>query len=498
MRDIAVKFDNVGDVITAGEFNSDQHEIENMVNTTGQTLDNSAGPDTDLYMLSKAAAAYGSGGDYYNDGGTANNYVLTRSTFLKSPPAYADGMRVVFYPLNSNTGTSTVDVAGLGSRYLRDIDGSQLVVGSIIAGQPVVAVYKSSIAGFVVLRGAVPFTNLNASGGFISGYKNKINNGAFYVWTRGTSFSPVSSGDITADTWRYAAFGSMVFDASQVTDAPALAYGPSHKLTCTTAQGSIGVNDYAMLKTYTEGIDLAAMLVSHPARYCTLSFWVKSYKTGTYCVSLSNSALDRSFVAEYTVNAANTWEYKMISVPLNYSGGVWDYTTGKGLEIRFLLAAGTGKQTATVGSWITGDYYATSNQVNACDTASGAVLLKNVQLEAGKYDTFFEHTDLQSYARRCYRYTVKLSPLNLGYGIIQSGGAASIRTPLPVTMRVAPTLSGPTTYQVYVAGTLYSLSITSIILGPASIVTAWTSAAPSGHSVVMAADTAVTIDATWA
>ena len=39
MRNIAQKQDNVGDVLPAGAFNSNQNEMENLVTDTGQLLD---------------------------------------------------------------------------------------------------------------------------------------------------------------------------------------------------------------------------------------------------------------------------------------------------------------------------------------------------------------------------------------------------------------------------------------------------------------------------
>jgi len=90
-----------------------------------------------------------------------------------------------------------------------------------------------------------------------------------------------------------------------------------------------------------------------------LTFWVKSPKTGTHCIAFQNSGQDRSYVAEYTVSAADTWERKTISVSFSETGGTWDYATGVGLRVIATLMAGTTYQT-TAGAWQTGNYMGTA------------------------------------------------------------------------------------------------------------------------------------------
>jgi hypothetical protein len=58
------------------------------------------------------------------------------------------------------------------------------------------------------------------------------------------------------------------------------------------------------------------------AQAVALSFWVQSSLTGTYCATLINSAGDRSYVAEYSIAVANTWEYKTIYIPGDTSWNV--------------------------------------------------------------------------------------------------------------------------------------------------------------------------------
>lgn len=144
MRNISTKVDDVGDELSAQEYNSLQDELENIVTSTDQTLDNAAGPDTDLNMLGKAVADYAAGGQTYQDSGGINNYVLARSTNLKPISEYKDGMIAIFKAANANTGASTVSISGLTSKSLTQFDGSALDATQINTNEYVMIVYNSS------------------------------------------------------------------------------------------------------------------------------------------------------------------------------------------------------------------------------------------------------------------------------------------------------------------------------------------------------------------
>jgi len=151
MRDIPTKVDDIGDTLDSGEFNSDQIELENVITTTYQTLDNASGPDNDLYMLSKAIATYATASNMYQDNGSVNTYVLSRTTTLKTVDAYVDGMRIFFKASYSNTGASTINVSGLGVKSIKNVDGSNLLIGQIPDSEYTQLVYRSSSDRFEIL-----------------------------------------------------------------------------------------------------------------------------------------------------------------------------------------------------------------------------------------------------------------------------------------------------------------------------------------------------------
>jgi hypothetical protein len=138
----------------------------------------------------------------------------------------------------------------------------------------------------------------------------------------------------------------------------------------------------------------------------TLSFWHKHTKTGTYCVSVRNSGLDRSYVAEYTQAVTDTWELATITVTASPAAGTWLYTTGVGLWVDFTVLSGSTFQT-TAGSWQSGNYSATSSQVNGLDATANNFRIALVQLEAGSVATEFESRTVQEELALCQRYYEK-------------------------------------------------------------------------------------------
>jgi hypothetical protein len=142
------------------------------------------------------------------------------------------------------------------------------------------------------------------------------------------------------------------------------------------------------------------------------------------------------------VSAANTWEKKILPVTFNYSGGTWDFTTGIGLQIRFLLACGTTFHT-TKDAWQSGNYLATSAQVNCLDNTANDFFLTGVQFEEGSAATPFEFRPLGDELFLCQRYFQAIGG-DIATQCFGHGAAISTNSPffmihLPVKMRAAPT-----------------------------------------------------------
>jgi hypothetical protein len=143
MRDIPIKVDGV-DTLAADDWNAQNSERENAVNSVGLTLDPAGGPDTDLNMLSKTMAGYANAANVYTDSGAADAYVLAIATLIKTVNKYHDNMSVFFKVGNTNTGASTVNVAGLGIKSITFPDGTALVAGALTADTYARLIYSLS------------------------------------------------------------------------------------------------------------------------------------------------------------------------------------------------------------------------------------------------------------------------------------------------------------------------------------------------------------------
>lgn len=215
-----------------------------------------------------------------------------------------------------------------------------------------------------------------------------IVNGDFNIWQQGTSFVAIASGDYSTDRFVYQKVGTMVHTISRDTDVPTVVqsgHNSNHsaKIDCTTADAAIAAGDYAIFGQRIEGYNFQS-LVSKTFYYL---FWVKATKTGIYCVSFRNDGNDRSYVAEYTINSASTWERKVITIPFDFSGGTWDYINGIGLRVNWALAAGATFRT-TANAWQNGNFLATANQVNACDSTANDFYISQVQLRPDNPNIF--------------------------------------------------------------------------------------------------------------
>jgi hypothetical protein len=283
--------------------------------------------------------------------------------------------------------------------------------------------------------------------------KNAIINGDFNIWQRATSFVSAADGTYSADRWVYGKSGSSaVHDLSRSTDVPTVAqsgrlFNYSLLVDCQTADGAVAAGDLVRLIQRIEGFNFLPLA----QKTITLSFWVKATKIGIYCVSFANSGSDKTYIAEYTINTTDTWEYKTITITASPSAGTWNYTTGIGLEVEFILMAGSTFQN-TANTWAASGL-ATSNQVNACDSTSNNFRLCGVQLEQGAIATPFEYRQYQQELSLCQRYYELLSTWGVSYN---SSGAQIQRCIIPFKIEKRST---PTIVSTVISGSLTAPSV---------------------------------------
>jgi hypothetical protein len=243
-------------------------------------------------------------------------------------------------------------------------------------------------------------------------FRNIIINGDMSIAQRGTSatgLGNVDSGYHTCDRWRFNEVGVVTFEftQSQSTDVPSgQGFATSLKMDCTTADASLSSSDVLRIQHRIEGQNLQYLKKGTAnAESVTLSFWVKSNKTGTYIVQLYDNDNNRTISNSYTINSASTWEKKTLTY-VGDTTGAFDNDNSESLAIQFYLAVGTDFSSGTLNtSWNTPNNADTATgQVNLADSTANEFYITGIQLEAGTTASDFEFLPVDINLQRCLRY----------------------------------------------------------------------------------------------
>ena len=272
--------------------------------------------------------------------------------------------------------------------------------------------------------------------------RNLIINGACQVAQRATQVTGLTTGGYHATDRFYQSLNFGTWTVDQSTDAPN-GFSKSHKLTCTTAKASLAATDYGSV-TYV----LEAQSIQHlkygtsAAESLTVSFWVKSNKTGGASVDMwqPDTGTTRQISNSYTINSADTWEYKTITFPGDASGQIND-DNGPGLYFNFWFNSGSNYNSGSLQTtW--GALDQTSRNVSNLGVGGAAndyFQITGMQLEVGEKATPFEHRSISDELARCQRYFLKL-PSETGYYLpMTTNGYTRMSLTFPTTMRAAPT-----------------------------------------------------------
>ena len=179
------------------------------------------------------------------------------------------------------------------------------------------------------------------------------------------------------------------------------------------------------------------------AKTVTLSFWVRSSLTGTFGGALKNSAGNRSYPYSYTINSANTWEQKSVTITGDTTG-TWLTTNGIGITVSWGLGVGS-TFSGTAGAWAGSNFFSATGATSVVGTDGATFYITGVQLEVGTQATSFEYrqygTELALCQRYCNVYGENLFSVfgSMGFGFSSTGFVSA--TLLPVEMRAVPTVS---------------------------------------------------------
>ena len=280
-----------------------------------------------------------------------------------------------------------------------------------------------------------------------SAFKNIIINGDMRVAQRTTSASGVTTADGYKAVDRFKTqTDTGTWTISQSTDVPTgQGFINSLKLDCTSAGTSNA--DEVGIRINNEGTFVQHLKYgTSSAESLTLSFWIKTNKTGTYVFSIYANDGARYVSKTYTVNQANSWEYKTITIEGDTAGTI-NNDNGDGFRLWWWLGSGTNFSGGTMQpgvwrSWGSDQNGATPGlSVNMADSTSNEWFITGVQLEVGRNATDFEHRSYGEELALCQRYFFKLSNSRLIMGYKRHDGSANFPVNTPVSMRVAPTPS---------------------------------------------------------
>jgi hypothetical protein len=290
--------------------------------------------------------------------------------------------------------------------------------------------------------------------------KNIIINGDMSIAQRATSVASITTGGYkTVDRMDLGINGLGTWTQSQSTDVPTeQGFATSLKMDCTTANASPAATGQLRIVTRFEGQNLQYLKKgTASALSLTLSFWVKSTKTGTFIAEIFDIDNNRHISKSYTVDVTDTWEKKIITFEGDTTGA-FDNDNGNSLQLSFWLGAGTnftsGTLQTTWGTEVTANRAV--GQVNIADSTSNDWYITGIQLEAGTTASDFEFLPVDVNLARCQRYYIKIAegasqPIHMAMSYNSTQASAIILLPNP--MRTTPSIdqTSGTNYYRYVS-----------------------------------------------
>jgi len=256
--------------------------------------------------------------------------------------------------------------------------------------------------------------------------KNLIINGNMQIAQRATSKTSITAdGFYTCDRWESLVRTAGTWTQTQDTGVTNEGFAKSLKMDCTTADASLGASDRIFMYQRIEGFNTQSIKKGTAnAESVTLSFWIKSNKTGTYIAELQDIDNSRDISQAYTISSADTWEKKTLTFVPDTTGTL-NNDNGGSLDVYLWLAAGSDFSSGTLNtSWnSTVNANRAVGQVNLADSTSNYVNITGVQLEVGTTATPFEHLQYGQQLVLCKRYYEHSYPYGTVAGTAGGNGA---------------------------------------------------------------------------
>lgn len=299
----------------------------------------------------------------------------------------------------------------------------------------------STLTGNVTASGDVTMSSMN--GGQLGGRRNLIINGGMVIDQRNSGSTVTAHNSYPVDRFRISEVTTTgTFEASRSTDAPD-DFTNSLFFKVKTTDTSIGA-EYAGIRTKVEGYDIARLnFGTSAAKTITLSFYVKFSVAGTYGGAIGNGS-NRTYPFSYTVNTADTWERKTITIEGSTSG-TFASDNAMGFELWLLSIGGTNYGNEAAGAWLDSYEISPTGVTNFYATDESTYYITGVQLEVGETATEFEHRSYGEELSLCQRYYQQIdltSYQRFDASAFADTTSRVYTTPsLPVTLRTTPTIT---------------------------------------------------------
>jgi hypothetical protein len=283
------------------------------------------------------------------------------------------------------------------------------------------------------------------------GFKNRIINGAMVIDQRnaGASVTALNTAPFTVDRFYALSVPSSKYTVQQSSTTPT-GFTKSVVITSTSAY-TVTSGDYFLYRQVIEGFNVADLgWGTASAATVTLSFWVRSSLTGAFGGALNNGGSDRSYPFSYTINAANTWEQKTITI-VGDTTGTWATDNSGGIVVSWSIGMGSTYK-GTANAWAGTFYGAPTGSVDLVATNGATLFITGVQLEKGSTATSFDYRPYGTELNLCLRYYTKSyeysTALATATTVGMVGGApalsslgGTISIPFFTQMRTAPTMA---------------------------------------------------------
>jgi len=354
---------------------------------------------------------------------------------------------------NTLTAPSTV-----GEIIAKDAAGA-IGVTSIVTTNATITTAKVGAAVTISESGidasGIGITCANINGQQISGRRNLIVNGEMKVAQReGTTATAVTNigAKFVLDRWMVgtAQGGGTSLTVQQQHGNPTGApygYAASMKMTVAVVDDG-GSDSFNVVQTRMENLDTNYLAFgTSQAKTVTLQFYVKSSLTGTFGGSLVSGDFSKGYVFQYTINSADTWEKKVITIPgdtTSTADSVYNRgsaTSARGLVLYFDLGSGSNSEKSAANDWTataTWGYAARiAGNVKLCANAGATWSMTGCQLEVGSQATEFEHRSYGDELTLCQRYfqTVRASSVTAS-----NANNCRFNCPLLCEMRAEPSV----------------------------------------------------------